>query len=193
MFVPDLPAVAAGYTPVMVAQAASVGQGSSRERVLGVCQPVPNRSTDDVTGEHGVFPVPAAVHYLWTYENKRGINESGAKVTILEGPQHGKMVDEGGGDFQYLPNAGYFGKDRVVALVDIAGYRVKVIFFLQAVNRGLGNYWEQELCGKKGATWKISSAPEVVRELVDFEVLRSVPDVTLSSASLANGAAGGGV
>jgi len=172
MFVPDIPDLPQQYTPVMMVDASSAlvqGSSAQKERILGVCQPVPNYTGSDTGGDHIFDPASSAVNYLWFFESDfkshtdKARNflyeaESAAQVTILQQPRHGELVDEGEGGFLYVPQPGYFGEDGVVVQVSIAGYRVKVIYSFQAVNRDLGSNWEKELCGKKGYQWKISLA-----------------------------------
>ncbi len=65
----------------------------------------------------------------------------------------------GGGEFTYRPDRGYYGQDKVVALVELGAYRVKVVYFIQVVNdENVGDDQASILkhCGSKGSQWKIS-------------------------------------
>jgi hypothetical protein len=118
-------------------------------------------------GDYMISPVAAAQQYFFTYEHR---NVAGtAEVTIMNGPVHGKLVDEGIDEgilsvagtsnehtFSHRSAPGYIAKDQATILVDIGGYEVKVRYFLQAVNRGLGNEWINDLC-RKSSIWKIAS------------------------------------
>lgn len=139
-------------------------------RTMGVCFPAPN----ELYSLENVFdPAHSARFYLRNYEHKTVERASPAPVTILQQPSHGvlRQVTEGdrgtilnseGGPldpaaalYAYLPEKGYVGKDKAVALVEIAGVKVKVIYYFQAIDGPRGDV--DELCGKRGFHWKISS------------------------------------
>jgi hypothetical protein len=137
---------------------------------MGVCYPVPNAN---YSGENTFLPIADAGLYLWSYEH-RHVQNIGT-TTILQQPKHGILrllsetdrgtlfdssagpVNPADGGYVYLPEKGYVGKDTATFLVEIAGVKVKVVYFFQAWAGGLGNYGIEMLCGKKGYHWKISS------------------------------------
>ncbi len=118
MFIPDMPNVPPQDVPVMIAQANQAQAG-------------------DVLGN---------------FEGKN-VQHTGT-ITILQQPKHGilRLVTEADGNrfgegrfdpasglYAYLPKKGYVGKDSATALVEIAGVKVKVVYFFQAWAGGLGN------------------------------------------------------
>ncbi len=168
MFVADVPNVPPQDVPVMIAQASQAQAGDVRTmRTIGVCHPAPN---EDYSLENAVSPIVEAGSYLGNFEGKN-VQHIGT-ITILQQPKHGilRLVTEADGNrfgegrfdptsglYAYLPKKGYVGKDSAAALVEIAGVKVKVVYFFQAWAGGLGNTGLEELCGKRGYHWKISS------------------------------------
>ena len=171
MFVMDIPNVPPQNIPVMIAQAGQAkSSNASAIRTMGICFPAPN----ELYSLENVFdPAAAARTYLWNYEHKTIERTLPATITFLQQPSHGILrllteadrgvlfsdtsgpVDPSDPGYVYLPQKGYVGKDKAVALVEIAGVKVKVIYYIQAIEGGVGdiNHW----CGKKGYGWKISS------------------------------------
>lgn len=140
-------------------------------RTIGVCHPAPNEL---FSLENVVAPNWSAAFYLRSYEHKEISNTSPATVTILQQPSHGvlRLVTEADGDrfgvgrfdpsdpgYVYLPQKGYVGKDKAVALVEVAGVKIKVIYYFQAIVGPRGDV--NELCGTRGYRWKISSILDV--------------------------------
>ena len=169
MFIPDMPTVPPQAVPVLIAQANQAQEGDVKTiRTIGVCEPVPN---EDYSLENAISPIGAAGFYLWNFEHKQ-VPHIGT-VTILQQPKHGilRVLTEADGKrfgfegkfapadagYVYLPEKGYLGKDSATALVEIAGVKVKVVYFFQAWPGGLGNTGLERLCGKRGYQWKISS------------------------------------
>jgi len=173
MFIPDMPNVPPQDVPVMIAQANQAQAGDVKTmRTIGVCEPVPN---EDYSLENVFSPKGSAAYYLRMYERQSVADTDPATVTILQQPKHGilRLVTEAdrgtlfgdtadplgpaSGLYAYLPKKGYVGKDSATALVEIADVKVKVVYFFQAWAGGLGNTGLEELCGKRGYHWKISS------------------------------------
>jgi len=173
MFIPDMPNVPPQDMPVMIAQANQAQAGDVKTmRTIGVCEPVPN---EDYSLENVFSPKGSAAYYLRMYEHQSVTDTDPATVTILQQPKHGILrlvteadrgtilnseggpLDPASGLYAYLPKKGYVGKDSATALVEIAGVKVKVVYFFQAWAGGLGNTGLEELCGKRGYHWKISS------------------------------------
>jgi len=173
MFIPDMPNIPPQDVPVMIAQANQAQANDvTTTRTVGVCHPSPNDPAD-YSGENGIAPIGDAEFYLKQYEQR---SVSGpATVTILQQPKHGILrlvteadrgilfgstadpLDPNAGLYAYLPEKGYLGKDKAVALVEFEGIKVKLVYFFQAVGGGLGNYGLEMYCGKTGHYWKISS------------------------------------
>jgi hypothetical protein len=174
MFVADMPNVPPQELPVMIAQASQAQtEDANTVRTLGVCFPVPNRN---FSAENGVIPKGDAAYYLRSYENKSVAGSAPGTIAILEQPKHGILrlvtqadvgtilpsggdsVDPAAGLYFYLPENGYVGDDKAAFLVEIAGVKIKVIYFLQAIEGGtLGNTGVEEACAKTGTEWKIST------------------------------------
>jgi hypothetical protein len=166
--VPDMPNVPPQVAPVMIAQVHQA-QGGNLEKIrtLGVCQPVPNEL---YSLENDIDPIRSAEIYFQLYEKQE--IQGGGTITILQQPHHGnlRLVTEADGDtfgtgrfdssnpgYIYLPEKGYVGKDKAIVLVEIGAVKVKVVYFLHAIEGGLGNYGGELYCGKTGPFWKISS------------------------------------
>jgi hypothetical protein len=171
MFIPDMPNVPPQNVPVMIAQANQAQPSDTKTtRTLGVCYPVPN---DSYSLENVLGPTKEAQAYLREYEHQTV--KDPATITVIQQPKHGilRLVTEAdrgalfdssasalvpsAGLYAYLPEKGYLGKDKAVMLVEIAGVKVKVVYFFQAIGGGLGSYGIQEYCGKTGPYWKIST------------------------------------
>ncbi len=168
MFVPDMPNVPPQDVPVMIAQANQAQPSDvTTTRTIGVCSPVPN---SNYSAENGLVPIGAAGFYLRSYEHQQ-VQDIGT-VTVLQQPKHGVLrlvtqadgnnfgegtFDPAAGLYVYLPEQGYLGNDKAVMLVEIAGVKVKVVYYFQAVEGPLGNYGTQDYCSKTGTQWKISS------------------------------------
>ena len=139
-------------------------------RTMGVCHPAPNK----LYSLENVFDLAAdARSYLSNYEFKTVDRTLPATITIQQQPSHGILrllteadrgvlfsdtagpVDPSDPGYVYLPQNGYVGKDKVIALVEIAGVKIKVIYYLLAIEGRVGNinHW----CGKRGYDWKISA------------------------------------
>ena len=176
MFIADLPDVPPQNVPVMIAQAKQAQSTDVKTvRTLGVCLPVPNIPS---VVENLVDPVAEAATYLRKYEQRK-LQNIGTTI-ILQKPAHGTLrlvteadrgtlfsrssaqLDPADSVYAYLPEKGYFGKDKAIALVDIGGVKVKVVFYLQSVEGSAGRTDEPDrFCGKTGYSWKISSTLDV--------------------------------
>jgi hypothetical protein len=176
MFTLDVPNLPQQYAPVMVAQTHQVkNKAVAPMRTMGICQPVSNYPGAEISGSNVLDSVAAAVNYFWRFE-KRNMKEgeADAKVTFVQLPKHGKLVDEGNGAYTYRPESGYFGKDSATSVVEIGGYRVKLVYFLQAVNSvASGNRAEELFCGAKGYQWKISTNPDTPLDTAALQSLLS--------------------
>lgn len=150
-------------------------QVEGKERVLGVCHPVPNSiPTEGARGEYVVDPIYNAEGYLIKYERQNVTGET--DVTVVKEPQYGTLqlitaanansfgsgyFVAGSKSYAYFPNPGYIRKDRATFLVDIGGKKVYVVYFFQSVDRPLGNTGNVDLCTTTGLKWKISSSLDV--------------------------------
>lgn len=171
MFIPDMPNAPPQYVPVMIVQANQAQAGDvTAMRTIGVCKPAPSH---EYSGENGLSPLSVARFYLRQYEQRSVTGQ--ATTSILQQPKHGilRLVGEAdrgtlfdrsagalkpdAGLYAYLPEKGYAGKDSAAILVDFGGVKVKVVYFFEAIEGGLGNDWQDDYCSEKGVFWKISS------------------------------------
>ena len=174
MWIPDMPNVPPQAAPVMIAQANQAQASDVKTmRTIGVCHPAPN---NNYSGSNGVDPKGMAAQYLRNYEHRKIANSEPGTITILQQPAHGilRLVTEAdrgtlfgstasplkpdAGLYAYLPEEGYLGKDKAIAIVEIGGVKVKVVFYFQAISEAIPDY--DTLC-KKGYSWKISSTLDV--------------------------------
>ena len=56
-----------------------------------------------------------------------------AQVTVLQPPIHGSLSNDlsPGHEIIYRPTSGYAGNDKAVFLVNVDGYKVKVVYFIK--------------------------------------------------------------
>ncbi|MCX7168457.1 MAG: hypothetical protein NTV11_19600 [Rhodocyclales bacterium] len=141
---------------------------SKRVHILGVCFLAPNHM---YSLENVLDPRVAAGNYLWSFAHRKVGNTGPIKVTVLQQPAHGVLhqVTEADGNkfgegrldpayplYAYLPESGYMGKDKAVFLVEVAGVKVKVVYYLQGVAGTPGPQLDEIYC-KRGYMWKIST------------------------------------
>ncbi len=213
MFVPDMPNVPDQYLPVLVAEARPAATTStSKEMTFGFCGLVPNISGQVVGREHELNPASIAVADLWDFdeyfkqmpEDQRReallALEKTAKVTILQQPKYGTLIDTAKPAYQdtitglfYNPKSGYMGKDQVVFLVEMGEYKIKLIYNIYPVDGSPENPEAiKKMCGKRGQYYKIASASEQLTSWFNTASLGGLTDsgVTVNSADLAGNAIG---
>ncbi|MCX7147911.1 MAG: Ig-like domain-containing protein [Rhodocyclales bacterium] len=175
---------------VMVAEAAQAKKPSGAIRTLGVCKPMENSPDDPVLGKITVDFSGWAANYLFDYE-KLNVSERGAKVTLLQPPTHGQLI---GGD-TYVPNRGFHGQDKIVAIVELGDYQVRVVYFIKVVNEdqrvGDDEASIKKYCSK--TDWKISLSQTTLdiaslQPLIDYAGVGNTIDV--QTGSLTGGAIG---
>jgi hypothetical protein len=168
MFVMDMPDVPPQYAPVVIAQAPQAHPqaqpGSVKfNRTIGVCQLVSSSPDWQMTAVNGMSPLLAVSAYFENLEQKQVGLEG--KVTLLQGPEHGELEDEGGLYYSYHSKADYEGPDRATFLVEIGGYKVKAEYYFKVAPKGVGGtegydpYEDRKNC-PKGELWKISLNPD---------------------------------
>lgn len=164
MFV-DLPPDSPTQAPiVVVADARQIQKPTSAIRTVGVCEPMANLPDDPYFGRAPLDFVAVAVNYLFDYE-KLNFSNREAKVAILQSPTHGELTALVKGSAAYKPNLNFYGQDKIVALVELGGYQVKVVYFIKIQPKGSGGVATdneeviKQLCGPKGRIWKISVTP----------------------------------
>lgn len=65
-----------------------------------------------------------------------------AKTSILKNPDHGKLIGTGN-EINYYPFEDYVGKDSVEFLVEIGGFRIKVIYSIRVgMTECPKSYWQ---------------------------------------------------
>jgi hypothetical protein len=139
-------------TPVMIVAAAN----KAKEHVIGTCMPSENLATF-------TFGEPAR-HYLRMYGNFMEGDNSSAKIKVIavvRQPEHGRLVMAGNDPYgrgTYFPDEGYFGKDRVEAIVSVGDDIVRVVYNFVAQPKAVDQLEKSEwnaLC-PKGLYWIIS-------------------------------------
>jgi len=89
-----------------------------------------------------------------------GAAESGNMGESIESDPIDFQVDDGGGDYVYLPEEGYLGNDRATLLVEVGGKKVRMEYFfrvMKSVFESPGEDNSAEFCPEKVRVWKISS------------------------------------
>lgn len=173
MFVPDMPNVPPQNVPVMIAQASQMQQDpANTNRTVGVCQALSNPPLGLLPGavataQNSLTPAGDAIQYFRIVEN-RAISGS-STVTVLENPKHGKLEDlgtvvfdenghairdTGERSYNYIPESGYLGQDSATLLVEIGGFKVKMVYTFK-VATAVDYKNEEVLCPKP--YWRISS------------------------------------
>lgn len=140
MFIPNMPNVPLQQAPVIVlAQAA---QPSTKELygTVGVCylSPIAEQINPkrDQEGYYDVNP-RAYANNIFSFKplaDSQFLGYETAEVNALQSPQHGALSNDlspSKGNTSYYPKSGYEGKDKVVFLVNIGGYKVKVVYFIK--------------------------------------------------------------
>lgn len=177
LFTMDMPIDDIHNQPVIVAQAKA--SANLKERKVGVCDAVPNMSYPrDTYEESPLGPIPTAGHYLWLYEFKadqkseveqskiRNIlmaMEQDAVVEVMKSPKHGVLSEVP--HITYLQGEeGYFGKDRVVIVVKMGGYKITLNYIIKYINAPIGNAQEGEstYCDRYNPyhMWKLSETTD---------------------------------
>ncbi|MFA6445496.1 MAG: matrixin family metalloprotease [Sterolibacterium sp.] len=170
MFILDMPDVPSQYAPVMIAQASQEQQGAAKsERTVGVCQALSNPAFDGAvaTAENSLTPAGDVINYFYSFENRKVTGPS--TVTVLAYPKHGNLEDlgtvvydesgrairdTGERSYSYIPETGYLGQDSATLLVEIGGYKVKIVYVFKVAMEV--DYKKAELlCAK--SYWKISA------------------------------------
>lgn len=136
----------------------------SVERTIGTCQPIENKPESKISAINSVAPVGPAEDYLTRIEH-RTIDVSdlvNAKLTILQRPAHGRLQGDQSGSFMYVSSDYHYeGQDTAIVLVEMGGYKVKVIYYFNLMQNVPGSsdegtaYDDKAIC-PNGYVWKIS-------------------------------------
>lgn len=155
MLVFDLPDISASFTPPVVQMAATVAPKSTvYDGAIGTCQDI--HSGPVTYPSSAEYDLAATSYSAQLIKEKFGVvvtkeDRRNAKVTLLNAPQHGRVVE---GDDKvenhpdYHPNPDFTGKDRATFLVEIAGYKIRVEYYLRV---------GMNACPDDLASWRISS------------------------------------
>lgn len=168
MLIMDMPDVPPQYTPIVLAQKSQATQQST-DRTIGVCHPIENKLESRLSAINAVDPITSAYGYLRDIEHKVISDSafSAAKMTLLQATVHGELrLYEQTQSGRYLSSDyNYTGSDRATILVEIGGFKVKVIYYFQLMKNVPGSGDEGTATDDKticpnGETWKISFNPE---------------------------------
>lgn len=135
------------------------------QRAIGWCTPMENHPDDPVVGNITIDLIGAAANYLFYFDGKKTVSDTGAIVTVLLPPAHGRLI----GKDAYVPEPSFHGQDKIEALVELGGYKVRVVYVIPVVGKdqrvGDDEASIKKHCGPNGSMWKISgpaSAPNKV-------------------------------
>jgi hypothetical protein len=174
MLVMDVPPeVPPQYAPVLVAEVPKTPAPASLERTIGVCHAIDNKPDAQLAAVNTFTPVLSATYYFERLESNY-LGEKGA-TTLLEGPKHGELedlgtfvreddrrIDSGARNYAYRAKGDYIGPDQATFLVEIGGYKVKVIYHFAVMPGVSGSFdprKDKEHC-PNGYIWKISLNPD---------------------------------
>jgi hypothetical protein len=122
---------------------------------IGICRLIPSGPVDmPESGEYQIAAWSIAETYLEKFKNISTSFDT-ATVSVLHQPKHGRLVDTN----TYYPELGYVGKDSITFLVESGSYRIKVVYFIQVSNQGVGNESYKKLCPNPDY-WKISATTD---------------------------------
>jgi hypothetical protein len=119
------------------------------------CNVVQSPDTPSSEDMGGFFPAEAVSIYYQNVLHKK-LDTSDAKVTVLKGPLHGKLVEITKEEalkrvsslssslFSYMANPGYLGADKATLLIEIAGKRYKVHTKFYVVTEKNDNNWYEK-------------------------------------------------
>ncbi len=172
MLIMDMPNVPPQAAPVLM-QIATVAQKTpskpdpeSLYGVMGVCVVSPTLakmgmgSNSSLTNGLSLYPQGTALRRIPEASDDVALQMAAkeASVQILQQPKHGVIVSKDG-DFNYVPNEGYVGNDKVVFLVNIDGRNVKTVYYIKVVDATLTSRSFDELYKKycpAETDWRIS-------------------------------------
>lgn len=203
MLIMDMPDIPPQQAPIiMLAQAA---QPSTKELygTVGVCSVSPKAEQMDAEKikegyyslstrayADNIFSIKPLDHGIVDYEN--------AEVTVLQQPKYGTLSKDlsPGKDISYYPDPGYIGNDKVIFLVNIEGYKIKVVYLIKVVDIKdfNANPSHRGECPKFTNWWVISSSKGDTNSLTSeldqswFNLAQS--NITLTFANLTGQAVG---
>jgi hypothetical protein len=169
MFVMDVPDVTPLHSPMVIAQASQ--KSAKIDRTIGICHLLQNPPIPPDTAVNVISPA-RSVNLYFDRKERRWVGLSG-KVTVLEGPKHGKLEAISDGAYSFVPVPDYYGADRATLLVEIGGLKVKAIYFFNVKDVVGGNdaYDPYMQHCPKGRYWKISLKPGEITGGLNFLLL----------------------
>jgi hypothetical protein len=167
----DMPTAPPQYTRVVVAQTVQPA-AQDTVRAIGVCHPIENKSESRLSAVNGFSPVLSAIAYLEEFEqqviNKRADFLSifkTARMTLLQAPEHGELLLDSDSGAYFSSDYTYEGLDRATVLVEVGGYKVKVIYRFVLMKNVPGSSDQgtatddKKIC-PNGYRWKITTTPD---------------------------------
>lgn len=149
MAMPDMPPQQAPI--VMLAQAV---QPSTKKLygTVGVCSVSPKTEQMDAEkireGYYSLSTRAYAMNIFSTEIDPVVLDYENAQVTVLQQPKHGTLSKDlsPSKDITYYPDSRFIGNDKVIFLVNIEGYKIKVVHSIKVrdlkdfnINRGIGS------------------------------------------------------
>lgn len=171
----DMPNVPPLDTPVIIASAAQAQRGAARTPgTVRVCRALSNPPPAYmVATQNTVTPASDVASYFYSTEKRTLSGPS--TVTVLEKPLHGTLQDVGTvvfnetmhsvrdtglESYNYTPDNGYIGVDRVTMLVSIGDFKVKTEYVFQ-VAASMNNDTSKLLCPKPFSRVSAVSVPSL--------------------------------
>ena len=160
MFVMDMPAVAAEAAPIVLAQVVTKPDSVRAQKSVGICSIIDNTPgwpANEVRVANGIDPATSVQSYLFRFEHQE-VSLPG-KITLRQAPTHGSLEFRNGEFYEYVPSSStYSGNDTASFLVELGGYKVKVMYVFHVLTQGVADTPEfiEKTCGPKGDMWKIS-------------------------------------
>ncbi len=155
------------YAQLMIVQASQSQKTPAKaDRTIGLCHLIENPPIPPETAVNIISPALSTLTYLERRERlKREVITAemynAAKISISQGPAHGKLQNVGSDAYAYVPTPDYYGQDRATVLVEVGGRTAKLIYFFNVMQsvpggtEGYNPYEDKKLCSK-GRYWKIS-------------------------------------
>lgn len=173
MLIMDMPDIPPQQASVIIEAKASQTNKDGYYGTVGVCFARPTKeemsSEKDPNGEYDIAPRVYANNIFYRgsgFPQSHDLDYETSKISVLEAPKHGALSSDlsPGKIISYYPDAGYVGKDKVVLLVDIEGYKVKVVYFFKVVSNYEAGHKGlfKNICPDETNWFQISTSPTVI-------------------------------
>lgn len=134
MFIMDVPSIPAQETPIVLAQAATLGASANLQPdfILNTCTETESTG-DPMSAIRGVDPVGWLRAYIGNRDNRiiDSATTAAIKTTLLESTTHGvlnqRTAKSGAVYYMYDPTPNYVGNDRAVFLAEFEGRVYKIV------------------------------------------------------------------